>query len=132
MVKQFNTFEEAHEHAIKAMQRELAARLGSEDVTNCDWFWRVLEAYTSAMGYEPMSADYGDRFFEATCRALRREAKNKRSLPFSELLERIVRAGVIAIGERWPNSKPCGAEASRGLNKLPGRTRPEGVVGQRH
>ena len=113
MAKRFETFEEAHVRALRAVREELEARLsrGLDD----DQFWFIAKAYPEAMGYEVEEEDdmgndpqsKGARWCRSVKQAWTRGLKSGGAyrLTLGELVERCIRAGIVTIGERWPGDK---------------------------
>jgi hypothetical protein len=57
----------------------------------------------------------GARWFRALTKAWTREIKSGGAykLTLGELIERCIRAGIVAIGERWPEEKPGAIQSRR-------------------
>lgn len=102
MAKIFETFEQAHGRALKAAHDELVSALSREglDALGRDLIYRAIETYENAMGYsQPRGEDADLRAIDKAWDRAVREGGDR--LVLGDLIDRCIRASVLAVGERW-------------------------------
>jgi hypothetical protein len=122
MAKRFETFQQRHARALQAAQDKATERLNQHAKHWDEPCWEnadlylVIETYAHVMGYMGEDHRPTDRkYCEAATAAWHIEIEKNLSLV--EILERCIRAGVLAIRKRWP------AEAKPKLTAVPKKRR---------
>jgi hypothetical protein len=60
------------------------------------------------MGYfQNAEEEQYERYYTAVSATWKSESRHVWTVPLGELLERCIKAGVKAVGERWPEEKPA-------------------------
>ncbi len=122
MARNQETFEQRHRKALEKAHAELRATLqhrpGSYPYCGIadDDFICCVSFYRDAMGYSQDPEQYEatiDQWLDAVQKAWRLEAREKGDrMVLGDVLDRAIRAGIIAIGERWPEERMASHRAA--------------------